>query len=240
MEALVDSSVSQVNQLKHVQSPLQAPEEAVEFTQSQGRGRKRKREPEEEGLDTRRPAPPPPPDEPAIAPKPLSKKNLAELNMLNRRKELETVDDMAGKKRSLSRRSSVTGDSGDNTTTVSAASVSASVPKSSLSLSNYRLINLDLQRIVFEHDGVPKHVQTRLDSIFQSETSEEDEQKIDSIARAMCKDFAQVLKAACREDDSVELICRALESMNKELLGEVFAFRRKAGKKSKTNISYRY
>ena len=86
---------------------------------------------------------------------------------------------------------------------------------------------------------MPEHLQTRLDSIFQSLISEDDKREVTSIAKSLCDDFADVLKAACREDDSVELIYHALESMNKKLLGQSFAVRRKAGKTSKLHNPYR-
>ena len=73
-------------------------------------------------------------------------------------------------------------------------------------------------------------MQTRLDRIFQSHISEDDKREVTSIAKSLCDDFADVLRAACREDDSVELIYSALELMNKKLLDQAFAIRRKAGK----------
>lgn len=77
---------------------------------------------------------------------------------------------------------------------------------------------------------MPEQVQTRLDSIFQSPISEDDKREVSFIAKSLCDRFVPVLGAACSEDDSVELIFGALESMNTKLLGEVFAIRRKAGK----------
>ena len=226
----VDSSIAEANPLESVQSLSKALELLGESPQS--RGRKRKRGREEEESDNRRQRPSPPTDEPAVAVKRLNKKDLEELNKLNRRKEPEVFDDMLKKKRSRSR-SSITDVSEDNTTTVSAFT-----HKSSLSLSNYRLINLDRQRIVFEHGHVPKQVQTRLDFIFQSRFSEDDKREVTSIAKSLCDDFSDVLRAACREDDSVELIYRALELMNKKLLDQAFAIRRKAGKAPKPCKSY--
>lgn len=80
---------------------------------------------------------------------------------------------------------------------------------------------------------MPEHVQTRLDSIMQSLISKDDKREVTSIAKSLCDDFADVLKAACREDDSVEQIYHALELINKRLLGQTYAIRRKAGKASK-------
>lgn len=216
--------------MESVQSLSKAPEILGESPQA--RGRKRKRGPEEEESDNGRHGPSPPTDKPAVAIKRFNKKDLEELNKLNRRKEPEVLDDMSEKKRSRSR-SSLTDLSEDNTTVVS-----ASTHKSSLSLSNYRLINLDRQRMVFEHGHMPKQVQTRLDSIFQSRISEDDKWEVTSIAQSICGDFADVLGAACREDDSVELIYRALELMNKKLLDQAFAIRRKARKPPKPYKSY--
>ena len=187
------------------------------------RGRKRKRGEEGES-DNRRQEPSPPVESPAGTVKELNRKNLEELNRLNRRKDPELFDQMSVKKRSRSR-SSITGVSEDKNATVSVCT-----HKSSLSLSNYRLINLDRQRIVFEHGRVPEHVQTRLDSIFQSYLSEDDKREVASIAKSLCDDFVDVLGAACCEDDSVELIFGALELMNKKILDQAFAIRRKASK----------
>lgn len=230
VESPVDSSVAEANPLESIQSLLKAPEILGESTQA--RGRKQKRGPEEEESDNRRQGPSPPTDKPAVAIKRLNKKDLKELNKLNRRKEPEVLDDMTEKKRSRSR-SSITDFSEDNITVVS-----ASTHKSSLSLSNYRLINLDRQRMVFEHGQMSEQVQTRLDSIFQSHICEDDKREVTTIAQSLCDDFADVLGAACREDDTVELIYRALELMNKKLLDQVFAIRRKACKPPKPYKSY--
>ncbi|KAL8726714.1 MAG: hypothetical protein Q9166_006541 [cf. Caloplaca sp. 2 TL-2023] len=219
VELSARSSVVKATQLELVQPFLKAPE-------IQPRGWKRKRGQEEAEPNKRRQGPSPPADKPAAAFTRLNKKDLTELNKLNRRKEPKAIDAMLEKKRSGKRsrsRTSTTEISDDNTTTVS-----TSTHKSSISLSNYRLITLDRQRIVFEHGHIYEHVQTRLDSIFQSPVSEDDEREVTSIAKSLCDDFADVLKAACREDDSVELIYRALESINKNLLGQAFAIRRKA------------
>lgn len=225
VESPVDSSVAEANPLESVQSPLKAPEILGESPQA--RGRKQKRGPEEEESDNRRQGPSLPTDKPAVAIKRLNKKDLKELNKLNRRKEPEVLDDMSEKKRSRSR-SSIT-DFSENNITVASAST-----QSSLSLSNYRLINLDRQRMVFEHGQMSEQVQTRLDSIFQSHICENDKREVTTIAQSLCDDFA----AACREDDSVELIYRALELMNKKLLDQVFAIRRKACKSPKPYKSY--
>lgn len=128
---------------------------------------------------------------------------------------------MAEKKRSLSRRSSTTEMSRDTTSVFS--------QKSSLSHSDYRLISLNRARIVVRHRGLPDHVQSRIDSIIQPETSEERKIVLFSIIESLCHAFPNVLEGANREDDSVELIYRALESMSSELFSKVFAFSRKAG-----------
>ena len=101
--------------------------------------------------------------------------------------------------------------------------------KSSYSQSDYRMINLDRARIVIRHKGLPEHIQSRVDSIIQPETSEEMKSILFSIADSLCDAFPVVLEVASREDDSVEIIYRALESMDTELFSKVFAFRRKAG-----------
>ena len=229
-ESSVDALVAQANQLKPAQPLSKTPENLDESPRS--RGRKRKHGLGEEGSHKRRRAPLPSTDKPAVAFTPLNKKDLAELDKLNRQKDPEAFDGMKNK-RSRSQ-STITDLSEDTLTTVS-----ASTHKSSLSLSNYRLITLDRQRIVFQHNNMPEHVQTRLDSIMQPLISEEDKREVTSIAKSLCDDFADVLKAACREDDSVEQIFHALESMNKKLLGQTYAIRRKAGKASKPYKPYR-
>ena len=228
-ESSVESLVAEANQLKPAPPLSKTPENPIWFPQSQGR--KRKRGVEEEELHKRQRAPLPTQDNPGVAFTPLNKKDLAELDKLNHQKDPEVFNSMKNK-RSRSQ-SSITDPSEDTTTTVS-----ASTHKSSLSLSNYRLITLDRQRIVFQHNDMPEHVHTRLDSIMQSPISEDDKHEITSIARSLCDDFADVLKAACREDDSVEQIFHALELMNKKTLGQTYAIRRKAGKSSKPYKPY--
>ena len=198
---------------------------------SQSQGQKRKRGLEEEESDIRQQGLSSSTDKPAAAFTSLSKKNLAKLNKLNRQEDSKKEDSkgscgMVNKKRSYSR-SSVADTHEDATTTVS-----TSTHKSSLSLSNYRLINLARQKIVFQHKSVPEHIQTRLDSIFHTNISEDDRSEVTSIAKSLCDDFADVLKAACHKDDFVGLIYQALGTMNKRLLGQNFALRRKAGRAS--------
>ena len=212
----VESSIAHAKSPRSFQSLIKKPEILCETPPS--RAQKRKSGLEEKGLNHRQQGPSPPADKPVVAFKRLNKKHLDELNRLNRCQEPE----MAKTKRSRSQ-SSITDVTEDNTTTVS-------TPKSSLSLSNYRLINLDRQRIVFEHGHMPEQVQTRLDSIFRSPISEDDQREVAVIANSLCDDFINILRAACREDDSVELIYNALELMNKKLLNQAFAIRRKAGK----------
>ncbi|KAI4148690.1 MAG: hypothetical protein LQ340_004988 [Diploschistes diacapsis] len=69
---------------------------------------------------------------------------------------------------------------------------------------------------------MPEHVQTRLDFIMQSPFSEDDKREVTAIAKSLCDEFA------CREEDSVVQIFHALESLNKKLLGQTYAIRRKA------------
>lgn len=81
---------------------------------------------------------------------------------------------------------------------------------------------------------MPEHVQTRLDFIMQSPFSEDDKREVTAIAKSLCDEFA------CREEDSVVQIFHALESLNKKLLGQTYAIRRKAGKASKPYKPYRW
>ena len=105
---------------------------------------------------------------------------------------------------------------------------SVSSQKSLLLHSDYPLISLDRARIVVRHRGLPEHIQSRIDSIIQPETSEERKRVLYSISDSLCDAFPDVLEVASREDDSVELIYRAPESIGGELFGKAFAFRRKA------------
>ena len=220
--------MAEANQLKPAQQLSKTPENLDEFPRSQGP--KRKRGLKEEESYKRRRAPLPSTGKPAVAFTPLNKKDLAELDKLNRQNDPEVFDSMKNK-RSRSH-SSITDLSEDTTT------VSTSTHKSSLSLSNYRLTTLDSHRIVFQHNNMPEHIRTRLDSIMQSPVSEDDKREVTSIAKSLCDNFADVLKAACREDDSVEQILHALESLDKKLLGQTYAIRRKARKVSKLHKPY--
>ena len=102
---------------------------------------------------------------------------------------------------------------------------SVSSQKSSFSLSDYRLVTLDRARIVVRHRGLPENIQSRIDGIQQPEISEERKSDLISLTNHLYDAFPDVLEVASREDDAVELVCRALESMNRK----TFAFRRKAG-----------
>jgi len=128
---------------------------------------------------------------------------------------------MGKPKRSLSQRSS--------TTEMDQDVISTSTLRSSLSLSNYRLISLKRARIVVQHRGLPEHVQSRVDSIIQPGTFHERDVVLSSIIDSLCDAFPKVLEVASREDDSVELIYGALDSMNNKLFSKLFSFRRKAG-----------
>lgn len=172
-------------------------------------------------------------NKPAIAVKRLSRKNLEEFNRRSYHEETGVFDNMPQRKRSRTQ-SSITDVSNDDTTTVS-----TSTRMSSLSLSNYRFTNLARRQIEFEHFQVPEQVQKHLDPIFQSDISEEDKQKVTAIANSLCHGFAKVMAEVLREDNSVELIARALEEMNERLLDEAFVFGRKIGKAAKPCESYR-
>ncbi|MCJ1356014.1 MAG: hypothetical protein MMC33_006008 [Icmadophila ericetorum] len=175
-EASVDSLITEANQLKPAQPLSKTPKNLDESPRSQGR--KLKRGLEEEESHKRRRAPSPSAGKPAVAFTPLNKKDLAELDKLNRQKDPEAFDGMKNK-RSRSQ-SSITDCSEDTITTIS-----VSTHKSSFSLSNYRLITLDRQRIVFQHNNLPEHVQMRLDFVLQSLISEDDKREVTSIARLL-------------------------------------------------------
>ena len=128
---------------------------------------------------------------------------------------------MGDRKRTLSRRSS--------TVEVTQDATSVTSQKSSLSLSDYRLISLERVRIVVRHRDIPEHIQSQVDVIIQPEISEHRKSVLLSIVDDLCDAFPDVLEVASREDDCVELIFRALEAMDSRLFGKVFAFRRKAG-----------
>ena len=196
----------------------------------QSREQKRKRGPVEDESNNRREGSSSPIDSSAIPIKRLTKKNLKELNRLNYHENPEVVDGMVGK-RSRSK-SGITNPSQDNSIS------STPTDKTSLTLSNYRLINLHHQLIGIEHGFIPQQLQTRLDSIFQSDVSENDKREVATIAKSIRNKSINVLSVASREDDSVELFINALEFLNEKLLDEAFAMHRKAGKVPKPYKSY--
>lgn len=152
--------------------------------------------------------------------------NWENLEKLNSETAAETSG-MGERKRTLSRRSS------NADTNQDGASVTSQ--KSSLSLSDYRLVTLERARIVVRHRDIPEHVQSRVDAVIHPEISEDRKSILFSIADDLCDAFPDILEVASREDDCVEPISRALEIMNSKLFGKVFAFRRKAGN---TDILY--
>ena len=93
-----------------------------------------------------------------------------------------------------------------------------------MSISNYRCIVLDRARIAFRHGDLPENIRGRVDGILL-EIPEERNREVFSIADSLCKAFPPVLEDASREDDTVEKICHALETMG----AETVILRRKAG-----------
>lgn len=59
----------------------------------------------------------------------------------------------------------------------------------------------------------PDEIQTEIDAVFQSKLSPERKGEISHLAQELCESFAEVLSGAAGEDDSIELIHKALSSM---------------------------
>ena len=194
--------------------PVQQPSSASQaLTDSlQPRGQKRGGEFEDERSQKRRREN----SKPGVETQPYKRLNKKDLEELNRQTASGPSNGM-GEKRSRSRRSS--------TTEMTQETTSISSQKSSFSNSDYRLISLKRVRIVVQHRGLPKTLQSRIDRFVQHETSAERKSDLFSTTDNLCNGFPNVLEVASREDDAVELILHALESIN----SEIFAFRRKAG-----------
>lgn len=143
------------------------------------------------------------------------------LEKLNEEVRLQILNGMAGRKRSLSRRSSSV-DLGNDAT-------SGTSQKTSISLLDYRLVTLRRARIIVQHRGLPEHIQLLVDAIIQPDITEERKSVLFAIADRLCDAFPSILEVASREDDFVEQIERALEAIDSKLIGQVFTRRRKAG-----------
>lgn len=232
VQSLANSPVAEAQILREsVQSHSRAPE--IPGDPPQSRGPNRKLGPEEQEADHRRERPWPATDSTAVTAKPLTKKNLKQLDRLNRRENSEVPNDTFTRKRSQSR-TSITDPSEHDIMTFT-----RTTNKSSLSLADYRLITLAYRNIVVEHGDVPESLRMRLDSIFLSHISEDDKQEVTAFAKSICCDIIDVLGRASYEDDHVDMIVRALHSMNEKLLGGAFAMCKKAGKVLKQHCSYR-
>lgn len=148
----------------------------------------------------------------------LTWQNLEKLNIETASK---TSDGMAGTKRSHSLR--------ESTAELKPETASMSLPRSSLTLANYRLMSLDRARIVVQHRGIPEHLMHRVNAIIQPKLDKDQESLVFYVADNLCKQFPNVLEDAAREDDCVELLYQALNLMNGMLYDEAFALPRKAG-----------
>lgn len=146
-----------------------------------------------------------------------SVQELSQTNLEEHDRQTESQTSMGGGKRSLSRRTS--------TADMSLDTASVSSRKSS-TYANYRWITLDSARVYAENGPVPKNIQTRVDTIIQPIISKAKEKELSTVSKAFCNDFVDVMKAASREDDSVEPIHAALTSLDS---GKKFLFPRKSG-----------
>lgn len=103
---------------------------------------------------------------------------------------------------------------------------STTVTASSTSPARYRYDILNNAKIIVHHVTPPKDIQSQVNAIFNRRISKERRSEISSIAKGMCNEFIAITQANRREDDCVEVVITALETMDKE---KVFAFVRKAG-----------
>lgn len=180
------------------------------------KGRKRKHESDDGSLGER------PPDELQLteeSAQPFKRLNKKDLEELNKQTGSPLSDHTMERKRSLSQRSS--------NTDLQPETASAASQRSSLSLADYRLRTLGRAKITIQHGGLPEDIQSQVGIIIQPQISDERKGELYAIADTLCAGFPNVLEAASREDDAVELVYRALASIH----GEQFALRRKAGKR---------
>lgn len=157
---------------------------------------------------------------------PLTKENLSKLNWLT---ESTSLDNMSptlkspkndGRKRLLSsRQSAITDDCKQSIT-------SPLSPKPSITYAQYRWVVLDRARIYVCAKPPPDDIQTRINAVVCRKTVEGREKDLLRIAQQLSDGFVEVVSSARREDDSVELIHRALSSMNWD---KKLAFPRKIG-----------
>lgn len=197
-----------------VQQPLAASKNTLVPLQTTGRKRKRGVEDECLGKRGRKE-----PRTEVESVQELSKTNLEEFT-----RQIEMEKSMGSGKRSLSRRTSTADISQD------AASVSS---QKSSTYANYRWTYLDFARIYVENGPIPENIQKRVDAILQPKLSEQRQNELSVISDTFCNDFVDVMKAASREDDSVEPIHSALRSLDS---GKKFIFPRKAGMSRPTQL----
>jgi hypothetical protein len=155
---------------------------------------------------------------------PRSKDLLTWLNLerLNSETAFETSDDMVGQKQTrVSQLSSLT--------ELEPGTASKSSPLSTLLLARYRLGPLDDAGIYIQHEGIPEHLEHRVNAILQAQPDKEMERVVFSVVDNLRRMFPRVLNAASREDDSVELVAHALVQMNLNIFDCVFNLGRKAG-----------
>jgi hypothetical protein len=155
---------------------------------------------------------------------PLSKDLLTWLNLerLNSETAFETSDDMVGQKQTSVSQS-------QGLTELRLRTATKSTPRSTLSLAAYRLGPLENAGIYIQHEGIPEHLEHRVNAILQAQPDKGMERVVFSVVDNLRRMFPRVLDAASREDDSVELVAHALVQMNLNIFDCVFNLGRKAG-----------
>ena len=152
----------------------------------------------------------------------LTQENLATLDRLTGSISSDIMDhtirmpEKGGRKRLSSRQSS--------TTEFSQGATSTQFQESSSTYAHYRWVVLDKARIYVCTKPPPEDIQTCINTIVQKETAKGRKEELAAIGKHLCHEFVAVLNAARRQDDSVELIHRALSSMDRD---QKFEFPRK-------------
>lgn len=102
---------------------------------------------------------------------------------------------------------------------------SAKSQKSSSTAAHYRWAILGRARIYIRSRPPPEEIQKQIDAILEK-ASPERKESLTNIGKVLHDDFAVVLDTAAGEDDCIELLYRALSSMDERKL---LALPRKAG-----------
>ena len=104
----------------------------------------------------------------------------------------------------------------------------ASLPTQKPSVSNsfYRYNILARARIYVHPEPPPKDIQAQIDIIFKRAIPEQRRREISGKAETISQQFIANLRAARREDDLVEIVYKALDTMDRDM---AFAFQRKTG-----------